>query len=225
MSALNGGQQIWWEGEDFDDIATDGTMKLSAEATVQPPLESAFGDDYISHEGVDNTLPNMDTAFVEYQLDFVSTGGTWFLWMRVSHDRRLAENGRLENSCWVQVNGVPDNPDGFDNALHRIGQTTGLSSVVSDLWIWAGTSETGSDATQGRLNGLAITLNGDGTDVLRVYNREGRATPTTWVHDVVMISTVDLVPTDGDYEGANPVSAVEPSSKLSTTWGKIKETY
>ncbi len=225
-SALNGGVQVWWEGEDFDDIAADGTMKQSADSTVQPPVADAFGDDYIAHEGPDVPL-DLNSIFVEYQVgSAVSTGGDWYMWMRESHDRRVDPepgDGRLQNSCWIQVNGMPDNPDAFDAALHRIGQSTGFPAFP-DLWRWIGTSETGADVEQGAVNGLLITLNGDGNDVIRIYSREGRPEVTTWVHDVLMISTVDFVPTDDDYIAAEgpTTTAVQPAS-LSTTWGKIKD--
>lgn len=221
-SALNGGEQIWWEAEDFDKIAADGTMKLKADSIVQPPLSGAFGDDYIVHQGIADVPANMDTAFVEYQLGFVSKGGTWFMWMRESHDRRAGADGRLQNSCWIQVNSVPDNPAGFDNAKHRIGQTTGFPSVP-DLWVWAGYSETGAGAEQGRLNGLLITLKGDGKDVIRVYSREGRSEPSTWAHDVLMISTVDFVPKDDNYLTAESGVPVQPAGKLPMIWGRIKD--
>ena len=223
-STLNGGEQFWWEAEDFDKIASDGTMKLSANSTVKPKVDGAFGNEYIAHEGTADLPANMDSAFVEYRLTFISKGGTWYMWMRESHDRRAGADGRLQNSCLIQVNGVPDTPAGFDPAKHRIGQTTGFPAVP-DLWVWAGFSETGAGAEQGRLKGFQATLKGDRKDVIRVYSREGRPEVTTWLQDAVMISSVDFIPKDDNYRNAESVAPVQPASKLPMTWGEIKEIH
>jgi hypothetical protein len=60
-----------------------------------------------------------------------------------------------------------------------------------------------------------------GENTFMIYHREGAVANNTLCTDVLMISTVDFVPTDADYDNAAP-ELVEPRDKLTTTWAQLK---
>jgi hypothetical protein len=91
-------------------------------------------------------------------------------------------------------------------------------------WTWIGDSAQ-SQALQGLpggglTNGLKMDFKA-GQNTFTIYHREGAANNETLCTDVIMISTVDFVPTDEHYESA--ALDVDPVSKLPVTWSQLKQ--
>jgi hypothetical protein len=91
-------------------------------------------------------------------------------------------------------------------------------------WTWIGDSAQPANLQGQPGGGLTNGLKRDfkaGENTFTIYHREGGASNNTLCTDVLMVSTVDFVPTDADYE--NAALSVEPVRKLTTTWGQLKQ--
>ncbi len=220
VSKLNGGEQYWWEAEDFD--SRDETVMLLNDEPDHgvPDLPGAFGDKYMIHNAANKTTPVEGSHFIGYEIN-IKKGGTYYVWVRVSFSR--AAGARVHNSAFLQVNDEPAIA-AFDRYGNGLGDATWPADIPEDNpWVWAGHANQPAvgDPAQGLSNGLAFDFVA-GENTVNIYHREGGAgAPDAWCDDVLMISTVDFVPTDADYEGAS-TSPVEPMGRLTTTWGQIK---
>lgn len=217
-SKLNGGQQYWWEAEDFDDRDEEFMVLKDEPDSSVPDLPGASGDQYIVHISVNTTPPPEDSHFLEYKIE-VSKAGTYYVWVRASFDR--TPGGRTHNSQFVQVNGKPA---GFVRHVNTIGDANWPDDIPADNpWTWVGDSSQPPNLVGapggGLTNGLAMDFDA-GENILRIYHREGAPAPNTWCTDVIMISTVDFLVTDEDYGKA--ALAVEPVGKLATKWAQLK---
>ena len=217
-SKLNGGQQYWWEGEDFDSRDEEFMVLKDEEASTVPDLPGASGDQYVVHISVNTTPPVEGTHFLEYEIN-VSKAGTYYVWVRASFDR--TPGGRTHNSQFVQVNGEPK---AFVRHVNTVGDASWPNDFPADNpWIWIGDSSQPPDkvaaAGGGITNGLSMDFKA-GENILMIYHRDGAPAANTWCTDVIMISTVDFVPTDEDH--AKATLAVEPGGKLATKWEQLK---
>lgn len=221
ISSLNGGAQYWWEAEDFDD-RDEVVFVLNGEpASSVPDLPGAYGEEYLVHNTPNPPAAVEGTDFVEYKIT-LGKGGTYYVWIRASWDR--TPGGRTHNSFWVQVNGKPEAPK-FVRWVDNMGDANWLDQWdVDNPWTWIGDSAQPAalqgQAGGGLTNGLARDFKA-GENTFTIYHREGAAANNTLCTDVIMISTVDFVPTDADYEKAS--TPVEPMSKLATTWAQLKK--
>jgi len=220
LSRLHGGEQYWWEAEDFDDRDETVLLLKDEEGSSVPALPGAFGDQYIVHNSADKTVAVEGSHFLEYNIN-VRRGGQYYVWARASWDR--TPDGRTHNSMYVQVNGQP--PIGtFDKHVNTLSDANWpVDTPVDNPWVWAGDSaqpqELQGVAGGGLTNGLVMNLNA-GQNSFMIYHREGGVASNTLCNDVIMISTVDFVPTDDDYKGAS--LAVESTGKLAATWAQLK---
>jgi len=220
VSQLHGGDQYWWEAEDFDDRDATVMLLKDEEGSSVPGLPGAFGDQYIVFNSADKTVAVEGSHFLEYKLN-VGRGGQYYVWARASWDR--TPGGRTHNSMFVQVNGQP--PIGtFNKHVNTLSDANWPADAPADNpWVWAGDSAQPQAlqgvAGGGLTNGLVMDLNA-GQNSFMIYHREGGVASNTLCTDVIMISTVDFVPTDDDYEGAS--LAVEPAGKLAATWAQLK---
>lgn len=224
VSRRNGGVQYWWEVEDFDE-RDDAVFFLNDEkGHAVDDLKGASGDSYLVHNSPNppnNLPPAEDVFFVRYTID-IDSGGTYFAWVRASWDR--TPSGRANNSFFIQVNGTPDLGK-FERHINTLGDATWLDAWEDDNpWTWIGDSAQ-PQALQGQAggglqNGLKTRFDA-GENTVMIYHREGALTAQTMCSDVLMISTVDFMPTDEDFATAVPLS-VQPRDKLTTTWARMK---
>ena len=224
ISQLNGGVQYWWEVEDFDE-RDDAVFFLNDEkGHAVDDLKGASGDSYLVHNSANppNNLPPADDVFfVKYTID-INSGGTYFLWARASWDR--TPSGRTSNSFFIQVNGTPDLGK-FERHINTLGDATWLDAWEdNNPWTWIGDSAQ-PQALQGQAGGGLQnswkTRLDAGENTVMIYHREGALTAQTMCSDVLMVSTVDFMPTDDDFAKAAPLP-VQPRNKLATVWAKIK---
>ncbi len=133
-------------------------------------------------------------------------GGTWYLWCRMINPTNRSE--------WLWVLGddgdeVPNSMPAFDKGGDRVFEAT-----VGPPWAWA------CRKSEGDVKDLQ-----DDENTMMIWFREGD--PSAF-RDVLMWSdTPAYTPTDDDYANAEEIrlrpESVEPASKLTTTWGSIKE--
>lgn len=220
FTQLHGGIQYWWEAENFDD-RDDATFVLSGEeASNVPDLPGAFGEEYIVHNTPNPATVVEDKDFVKYTIT-IKKGGTYYIWARASWDRTAL--GRDHNSFYVQVNGQPDIAK-FERHVNTLGDANWLEEWdENNPWTWIGDSaqpqQLQGQPGGGLTNGLEMNFE-TGENTFMIYHREGGANNKTLCTDVLMISKVDFVPKDADYEKAS--FSVEALNKLATRWGKLK---
>jgi hypothetical protein len=203
ISANGAGVQIWFEAEDYDlrDPDTDEFYLVAP----SPPA-GVFGDAL--------TRVNAAGGMISWTFDISQaggTGGTWTFWGRIYNPDNLSDYMLVEGDPDDALPTGPPYPgsDGtapFTNDDDRIFEET-----VED-WGWWG------DGDEGSTKELQ-----SGENTMYIYHRQG---DTTVFWDVFMWSSdPDYVPTDDDYINAESrtAAAVQPSDKLSTTWGSIKE--
>ena len=207
ISEYGGGHQIWFEAEAFDDRDPDsasnrnvGFKLVDAETNITLP-KGAFGDAIVNIQG-------NDRIWLIYNFDISKCGGkagTWYLWPRMINPGNKSE--------WLWVKGddgdeIPDSMPNFVTEDDRIFEKT-----IGPPWGW-------SRGNEGETKKLQ-----DGENTIMVWFREGDSTA---LRDVLMWSdTLAYTPKDDGYRNAEAVSlneeSVEPSGKLATTWGKIKD--
>lgn len=219
-SQLNGGEQYWWQAEDFTS-RDEAVMLLKDEPdNPLPDLPGALGDQYIVFKATDKTTAAEGSHFLEYTVN-IPKGGKYFIWVRASWAR--AAGSRDHNSFYVQINGEP-----AAGALVRHVNTISDANWPNDFdpnnpWVWAGDSaqpvELQGQPDGGLMNGLEKDFVA-GENTFMIYLREGDIDNSTMCADAVMISTVDFVPTDEDYAQAS--IAVEPAGKLAAKWAQLK---
>jgi hypothetical protein len=220
VSQLNGGEQYWWEAEDFDN-RDDVVFVLSGEpGSSVPELPGASDGEYIVHNTPNPAAAVEGKDFVEYKIT-INKGGAYYVWARTSWDR--TPGGRTHNSFYVQVNGQPEVAK-FARHLNTLGDANWLDDAdQQNPWTWIGDSAQPAALVgqpgAGLANGLKMNFKA-GENTLMLYHREGAAANNTLCTDVIMISTVDFVPTDADYGKAG--LSVEPMSRLTTTWAQLK---
>ena len=219
-SQLNGGEQYWWQAEDFTSRDEAAMLLKDEQDNPLPDLPGAFDDQYVVFKAADKTIAVAGSHFLEYKFN-ISKGGKYFIWVRASWAR--VAGSRDHNSFYVQVNGEP-----AAGALVRHVNTISDANWPNDFdpnnpWVWAGDSaqpvELQGQAGAGLVNGLEMDFVA-GENILMIYHREGDVDDSTMCADTVMISTVDFVPTDEDYDQAS--LAVEPAGKLAAKWAQLK---
>lgn len=225
VSQLNGGVQYWWEVEEFDERDEEVFFLNDEKGHLVDDLDGASGDAYLVHSAANppnNLPPAADVFFAKYTINDVTPAGTYFLWARTSWDRN--PSGRAHNSFFVQVNETPDLGK-FDRHINTLGDATWLDKWDDkNPWTWIGDSAQ-PQALQGQAggglqNGWKTRLDaGENTVVL--YHREGGINAQTMCSDVLMVSTVDFMPTDDDFAQAVPLP-VQPKNKLATVWARVK---
>ncbi len=225
VSQLNGGVQYWWEVEEFDERDDEVFFLNDEKGHLVDDLKGASGDAYFVHNSPNppnNLPPAEDVFFAKYTIDGIASAGTYFVWARASWDRN--PSGRAHNSFFVQVNGTPDLGK-FERHINTLGDATWLDKWDDkNPWTWVGDSAQPQDlqgqAGGGLQNGLETRLDA-GENTVVIYHREGGLNAQTMCSDVLMVSTVDFIPTDDDFAQAAPLS-VQPKNKLTTTWARMK---
>jgi hypothetical protein len=220
ISYLKGGEQYWWQAEDFDDRDAAVFVLSGENGSNVPDLKGAYGGDYIVHNTPNPAAAVEGKDFVKY-LIAIKNGGAYYIWARSSWDRTAG--GRANNSFWVQVNGQPLAAN-FQRWVDNMGDANWLDNWDEENpWTWIGDSAKPQDLQGLPGGGITNGLKKDfkaGENTFMIYHREGAADNQTLCTDMLMISTVDFAPTDADYEKSG--APVELSGKLATTWAQLK---
>ncbi|MFC1712781.1 hypothetical protein ACFL6S_03880 [Candidatus Poribacteria bacterium] len=220
VSQLNGGQQYWWEAEDFESRDELIMLLKDDDGNPLPDLPGAFGDGYVVFKSADKTTAAEGSHFLEYKVN-IPKGGKYFIWVRSSWAR--VAGSRDHNSFYVQVNGQPA-PGALVRHVDTISDANWPDVFdQNNPWVWAGDSGKPVELQGQAGGGLMFGLEKDfvaGENTFMIYLREGDVDNSTLCTDAIMISTVDFVPTDEDYGKAS--IAVEPADKLATRWAELK---
>ena len=201
VSEYGSGHQIWFEAENFDERIPEGD-----EFFPVVDEEGAFGQAIGRDGGAGGTI------IWAFDISLAGgKGGEWYF------------RGRIKNvgnpSDWMLVDGDPDDeiPDGppfpgGEGAFPEGGNQL-IFEKDSPEWAWHS-----SNLKEGHIKTLQ-----DGLNTMYILHRQAHQN-VFW--DVfVWADDMGYMPTDDDYLGAEEIAgteAVQPGSKLSTTWAAIK---
>ena len=200
VSQYDGGHQIWFEAEDFDERDANEAYKLGDAEGVLDPADGAFGD-IVTNAGGEGWLL--------YRFDISKARGKAGDWRFI---------GRIINpdnaSDWLWVLGddgdeIPAVKPAFVRPDHIIFEND------SPDWTWRTDGDFGEDG--GTVNELQ-----DGENVMMIWRRGSNLTDQydvfLWADDLA------YAPTDEDYINADEKSAldVQAEGKLTTTWADMK---
>lgn len=203
VSQYEGGYQIWFEAEAFDERSPNENYKLGDEEGVLKPAEGAFGDIVTNAGG---------QGWLLYRFDISRTGGEGGMWRFVG---RIINPNNASDWLWVlgdDGDEIPQVAPAFVRPDHIIFEND------SATWTWRTDGDFGQDG--GTVNELQ-----DGENVMMIWTRGSNLTDQ---YDVFMWTDVlAYKPNDEDYTNAKPMSAldlaVKPLEKLSTAWGSTKK--
>ena len=200
VSQYDGGHQIWFEAEAFDDRSTNKNYKLGIAEKALKPTEGAFGDI------VTNTGGN---GWLLYRFDISKAGGKGGKWRFIG---RIINPVNASDWLWVlgdDGNEIPEVAPAFIRPDDII-----FENDTPD-WAWVKDGDFGLDG--GTINKLQ-----DGENVMMIWYRGSDLTDQ---YDVFMWADDPLYqPTDDDYIKAENKKSlfIHPAGNLATTWGKIK---
>lgn len=210
VSELEGGLQIWidvgtepshHEGEDTFKLGKDNALAqdfLAGTATAQND-GSAIGGPAIGDDVVIALPGSVGSAFIEYDFDSPIAGDA-FIYCRVGDTRGGGQS-------WFVVLNSEDH------------EGEGLIIDTPGNWAWA----TGRDNTTKSPTQAVV-----GANTIRIVPREADTNRETLM-DIILISSTDFTPNDDMFNNASPLAGdptpVEPTDKLTTTWGAIKHSF
>lgn len=227
VSKINGGCQIWWEAEDFDERDPEEGCKLGEEAEgAKVMTEGFYGTDVIIFPG-ESGFGDLKDWWALYSFDLPpgAEPGTWYFWCRISFQGAAHES--TSHFLWV----LNDPGDGDTVSKTRAGageigddddRLFDDAVILPSLeWAWHGKNPL-NDADKS-MRGLDKELQA-GRNVVMIWERESALDSTSM--DVMMFADDSTyTPSDEDYESAVPIAGVEPQGKLPLTWGQIKLAY
>ncbi len=199
ISSYEGGHQIWFEAEEFDERNPEGDRYFPV-----VDQDGAFGR-AVSRTGGAGGM-------IRWTFDISAAGGvggTWYFWGRVINP--------INQSDWMIVEGDPDDPEvpagpPFPGTTSATEFTNGDDRVFDENngppWTWGRSSH-----TEGHTKELQ-----NGENTMYIYHRQGDST-VFW--DVFMwTDDPGYVPTDNDYRNAHlvpPSTAYNPVPPKGTT--------
>jgi len=200
VSNYDGGHQIWFEAEAFDERSPNENYKLGKAENALKPKSGAFGDIVTNAGGKGWLLYRFDISRAG------GKGGEWRFWGRIINPNN--------HSDWLWVLGddgkeIPDAEPTFDRADDIIFENDDPD------WNWRGDGDFG--ALAGHIKELQ-----DGENVMMIWTRQSDLQVQ---YDVFMwADDQNYTPTDEDYINAKEATnlSVELNSKLATIWGMIK---
>ena len=199
VSQHKDGHQIWFEAEDYTERLPDNDEFYPVVAK-----DGAFGQ-AITRTG--NGGGRISYTFDISQAD--GKGGEWYFWGRVinpsnTSDFMLIESdpedkGRIPTAAPFAAAGL-----GKDDRIFEQSQ--------GPPWAWGV-----KPSKEAHIKTLA-----DGKNVMHIVHRQGA--PTIFWDVFCWADSKDYEPTDDDYKSAKApaATAVDPASKLSLTWGRLK---
>jgi hypothetical protein len=205
VSQYNGGHQIWFEAEAFDDRDAQSKgdktkgFQLGSDTNVKAP-KGVSGDGIV-------VMAGSPQNWMIYTFDISKAGGkggTWYLRQKMINP--------TNRSDWLWVLGddgdkIPTVTPAFDAGDDRVFE----GAPVTFVW----------DMRNGE--GQVKELQ-DGENTMMVWWRESDS--TRFLDILVWADDIAYHPTDEDYAKAKEIvigAAVEPAGKLTTTWADIKQ--
>ena len=210
-SNYGGGNQIWFEAENYDvrDPDTDEFYPVADQA-------EASGGKAI-------TRVNAAGGIISWTFDISASGGSggsWYFWYRGLNPSN--------SSDYMLVEGDPDDADipagpapypGSDGSAPFVNDDDRIFEADVPEWSWA-SPEPGGDAAHGEGHTKELQ---NGVNTMYIFHRQGNDT-VFW--DVFMwTDDPNYVPNDNDYQNAKEVKAwqvVEPAGQLPDIWGRIR---
>jgi len=207
VSDVDGGAQIWFEAEDFDERDSPNIYQLRKAEAKLDLEKDAFGDAITNTRGVDG-------GWLLYRFDISKAGGKggeWYFWGRVVNP--------ANQSDWLWVVGVDgkDIPKAKPKELQDAGNAAAQAAnriFEADMpapWKWDGGTR------EGHRHKLL-----DGENIMMIWWRQSNSTDQ-W--DVFMWANKSSYrPTDDDYRNAKAgrVLAVQPRDRLASAWAALK---
>ncbi len=209
VSNHDGGAQIWFEAEAFDQRLPEGDQHfpITGEGNAPDAPDDAFGEAITRNGGAGGRL--------SYTFDISRAdgkAGTWYFFGRVINPSNQSD--------YMLVDAHPDDdiPDGppfpggdgvapFDNADDRIFEQD------TPAWAWVLTSH-----AEGHTKELD-----DGENTMHIFHRQGNS--TRFIDVIVWVDDPAYLPTDDDYVAAKEKTSglgVDDGGKLATVWGGLK---
>ena len=200
VSQYDGGHQIWFEAEDFDERDANEVYKRGDAEGVLDPEDGAFGD-IITNSGGDGWLL--------YNFDISKAGGSAGEWRFIG---RIINPSNASDWLWVLGDDGDEGPEvkpAFVRPDHIIFEND------SPVWTWRTDGDFGGDG--GTVNELQ-----KGENTMMIWTRGSNLTDQydvfLWADDLL------FAPTDDDYINAEEKNAldVQAEGKLTTTWADLR---
>jgi hypothetical protein len=200
VSQYNGGHQIWFEAEAFDERSPNENYKLGIAEKALEPNDGAFGDIVTNTGG---------KGWLLYRFDISRCDGEGGMWRFVG---RIINPSNASDWLWVlgdDGNEIPKVEPAFVRPDDIIFENN------TPDWAWVKDGDFGLDG--GTVNELQ-----DGENVMMIWTRGSNLTDQ---YDVFMwADDLNYQPTDEDYINAETKLGlfVDPDGNLAITWGEIK---
>ncbi|MDA1191052.1 MAG: hypothetical protein O3A46_05130 [Candidatus Poribacteria bacterium] len=200
VSQYDGGHQIWFEAEAFDERSPNENYKLGDAENALKPTDGAFGDIVTNAGGSGWLLYRFDISIAK------GSAGPWRFIGRVINPSNASD--------WLWVLGddgdeIPQVAPAFIRPDHIIFE----NDAATWTWVWDG--DFGADG--GTINELK-----NGENVMMIWTRGSNLTDQydvfTWADDPLYRAT------DDDYINAVDKDAlyVDPTGKTAVVWGSLK---
>jgi len=200
VSQWDGGHQIWFEAEDFDERDPGESYMVGDAVGVRDPADGAFGDIVTNAGG---------KGWLLYRFDISKAGGKAGDWRFIG---RIINPSNASDWLWV----LGDDGDEIPAAEPAFVRPDDIIfENNSPDWTWRTDGDFGADG--GTVNKLQ-----DGENVMMIWTRGSNLTDQ---YDVFMwADDLAYTPTDDDYINADEKSAldVQAEAKLATTWADMK---
>jgi hypothetical protein len=200
VSKYNGGHQIWFEAEAFDDRSPNKNYKLGIAENALKPTDGAFGD-IVTNTGADGWLL--------YRFDISKTGGKGGKWRFIG---RIINPANASDWLWV----LGDDGDEIPKVAPAFVRPDDIIfENDTPNWAWVRDGDFG-------LDGGTINVLKDGENVMMIWYRGSNLTDQ---YDVFMwTDNLQYQPTDDDYINAEKgkTISIQPNINLTTTWGEMK---
>jgi len=200
VSNYDGGHQIWFEAEAFDERSPNENYKLGIAEKAKKPTAGAFGDIVTNTGGKGWLLYRFDISRAK------GKAGKWRFCGRVINPNN--------HSDWLWVLGddgdkIPDAEPALVRPNHIIFENN------SPTWTWRTDGDFGADG--GTVNELQ-----KGENVMMIWTRQSDLEVE---YDVFMwADDLNYKPIDDDYIKATPKTelSVMPQECLAISWGQLK---
>ena len=199
VSNYDGGHQVWFEAEHFDERSPNDNYKLGIAEKAKKPTAGAFGDIVTNAGGQGWLLYRFDISFAK------GKAGDWRFIGRIINPNN--------HSDWLWVLGddgdkIPEVAPGFVRPDDIIFENN------TPTWTWVRDGDFGADG--GTINKLQ-----DGENVMMIWTRgsslEDQYDVFMWAEDL------EYIPTDDDYINSEEAKLpVMPKECLAVSWGQLK---
>ena len=199
VSNYDGGHQVWFEAEHFDERSPNDNYKLGIAEKAKKPTDGAFGDIVTNAGGQGWLLYRFDISMAK------GKAGDWRFIGRIINPNN--------HSDWLWVLGddgdkIPEVAPGFVRPDDIIFENN------TPTWTWVRDGDFGADG--GTINKLQ-----KGENVMMIWTRgsslEDQYDVFMWADDL------EYVPADDDYINAEVAKLpVMPKECLAVSWGQIK---